>query len=141
MPLTDSLNRRYLAAGGVALGLILLLSALHTTDTYPLYTTDDRYLYGIINHYEENAGEYHDAPFDGRAFHIPDHISPRIKHYIPPVTPVKESYDADVITGPEVRDSVGRHSIPRTIYQTWKTNVVGPRMMAAVSSWIEMNPE
>lgn len=121
----------------------IALLFIFITVPYHSYLTnrDDRFLVTLLNRPEPYAYEYHEAPFSGRAFRIPDRIAARVKGYLRPVTPVTQSYDADVVQGPEMRDGRGTESIPRTIYQTWKTNVVGPKMMAAVSSWIEMNPE
>lgn len=78
---------------------------------------------------------------------MPHHYPARIDGYVAPITPVAQGYDGDRLLfgsalsmgegGEKSRDSL----VPRAIYQTWKTDVVGPRMMQALESWIEMNPE
>lgn len=106
-----------------------------------LYISDDRLVTQFLDKTSSNGRAYSGATFDGPAFWIPHHIPARIDKYLAPVTPVKHAYDADLIVGPEGGLPEIGPLIPRTIFQTWKTNVVGPRAMAALSSWQEMNPE
>lgn len=92
-----------------------------------------------------SAQEVHDAGFDTRAFQISHHLPARVDAYIPANTAVQEAYDADLLAFGSVagvkEDKVTDQLIPRAVYQTWKTDVVGPKMLAAMESWIEMNPE
>lgn len=89
-----------------------------------------------------SAAEYYGAPFGGRAFQIPHRLKARVDAWIPPVFAVEEGYDVPVLVGPEAGSGEKMGPlIPRVIYQTWKTDVVGVKMMQALTSWIEMNPE
>lgn len=82
-----------------------------------------------------------DAPFDGPAFRIPHYLAARVGHWTAPAVLAHEGYDAERVYWPKRQLKKRGPMVPRMIYQTWKTDVVGPRMMQAMGSWMEMNPE